>query len=97
MKVKVDSNFEIRGIFGSSEVELEGGEATLRDLLEVLSQMCGGRIVFVDPQTGEVDPDDFGIHVNGSSFQLLPQKVNTRLHDGDRVSLTMYLAPLGGG
>jgi len=95
MRVSIDANFEVHGLFRPTELELEGSRITLRGLLEELSQRSGGEIRFIED--GDVDPQEFLILLNGRPYRSLPQGLETEIGDGDRVTIIRFLEPLGGG
>ena len=77
-----------------SEVELKTGR--LRDLLtEVLRDAhFAGEII--DSKTGDIALDDaFNIAINGVPYHSLAQGLDTALHEGDTVTLSVIM--LGGG
>ncbi len=91
MKVTVDSNMSIYGVFQSPvDVELKEPETTLRSLLKELSDRCIS-IDFIS--RGEIGSDIQKVLVNGKESYSL----DTALHDGDKVTVVVEMAPLGGG
>ena len=91
MKVIVDSNMAIYGVFQPPvDVELQEPENTLSSLLKGLSDRC----ISVDfISRGEIGSDIRKVSVNGEESYSL----DTALHDGDRVTVVVEMAPLGGG
>ena len=91
MKVLVDSNMTIYGEFQPPlEIELNGPEATLKELLEVLSKRCRS-VEFT--RDNELGSDIKTVLVNDKE-QIHP---DAHLKDGDRVMVVIEMAPLGGG
>ena len=102
MKIVVETNFNVGGSILERDVglqvDLKSERATIRTLLEELSRkQYEGRIVFIDPETSEVDPTDYSVMVNGAAWEFLPQRLETELIEGDKVSITRWLEILGGG
>ena len=91
MKVKVDSNMAIYGVFQPPvDVELQKSESTLSSLLKKLSDQC----VSVDFMSqGEIGSDIQKVLINDEESYSL----DTALHDGDKVTVVVEMAPLGGG
>jgi len=95
MKISVKSNFDLWEIFGQEgKAELEIQTATLRNLLQELSNKFQGRVELIDPRTGDVDIDCF-LFINGSIHYSLPRGLDTELKNGDEVEITFL--GLGGG
>jgi hypothetical protein len=65
MKMVIDSNFSLYGLHEESEIHLDGPRVTLRMVLEELAERSAGRINFINPSTGALDPIDFVFKVNG--------------------------------
>ncbi len=93
----METNFEMRGVFSPGEVALQTRNTTLRTLLEELSDRCQGRIKFIDPESRDVDPEEYEVLINGCVYQFLPNLLETELNEGDKVSITRWFEPLGGG
>ena len=89
MKVTVESNLDIWG--DQTELELEP-HATLRDLLENMSTKI--RFSLIDPETGEAD-SFLQLRVNGREHFVLPERLDTPLHDGDLVEIVVTVAAGG--
>ncbi len=91
MKVIVDSNMAIYGVFEPPiELELRAARTTLRELLKELSVLCQ-TVEFV--RDNELGSDIGTVSVNGKECYQL----DTKLEDGDKVMVTVEIAPLGGG
>jgi hypothetical protein len=97
VKVMVETNFDIIGEFSKDEVELQLPSATLRVLLKELSRRWGGDSTFIDPQTGELDPIECEVLINGTAYGFLPHGMETRLKDEDNVTIIRWMEALGGG
>ena len=91
MKVVVDSNMSIYGLFQPPvEIELKGSTPNLRELLHVLSDLCKSVEFIRDDNMGS---DVDRILVNNKEHYYL----DTSLNDGDEVMVMVEMAPLGGG
>lgn len=91
MKVTVDSNMSIYGVFQPPiDVELQEPENTLTSLLKGLSDLCKS-VDFIS--RGEIGSDLQKVLVNDEESYSL----DTALHDGDKVTVVVEMAPLGGG
>jgi len=76
------------------EIEMEGG--TLRDLLFRLFKGTSVERELIDPTTGEMKLEGlFEVALNNVPHNSLPQGLDTPLHDGDIMKLSLIL--LGGG
>lgn len=95
MRILLKSNFEVAGIFEKGYIEMSGSDITLRQLLDELSRKTGGTMEIVSQKTREVNPEDFSIALNGLEYPFLPQRLDTRLREGDVVDVTITV--LGGG
>jgi molybdopterin converting factor small subunit len=74
---------------GIAEVDMSG--STLRDLLTKITgeyKRVSMEFYPIDPKTNDVD-NDYDILVNDKNYIILPQKLDTKLNDGDRVRLKM--------
>lgn len=95
MKVIIDSNFALYGLREESAIQLDGPRVTLRKVLQELSDRSSGRITFVNPSTGAMDPIDFVIKINGVSNSGSKDDLEAVLNEGDTV--TIHITPLEGG
>ena len=80
--------------FSQNEVELDAEPATLKALLQKLPQLSGGGIELIDPESEELD-GDYALLVNGHELYTLPQGLETKLKNGDRVEIAFLM--LAGG
>lgn len=97
VKVMVETNFNIIGVFSKEQVELQLPNVTLQVLLKDLSRRWGRSFDFIDPETGELDPDDCEVLINGTAYKFLPDGLETRLKDDDSVTIINWMEALGGG
>jgi len=95
MKIKIDSIFIIPGLEEVNEIFLDHSSVNLGMVLEELGARSSGRVKYINPSTGAVDPMDFTIEVNGHPNPGSKDALETRLNEGDIV--TVKLSPLGGG
>lgn len=91
MKATIDSNMTIYGVFQPLiDVELQESGNILRSLLKGLSDLCesldfiGGGEIGSDIQKVLADDEE-------------SYSPDTPLRDGDKVTLAVEMAPLGGG
>ena len=96
MKIQLKSfNFDVVDIFGQSEVNIEAEPATVRSLLQQLTQKSGGRLELIDPQGGEFN-EEYIVLVNKREFRALPRELDTELNDGDEVQIGLLYILEGG-
>ena len=92
MKIKIKTTIHIPEI--PSVVEMESG--SLGDLLADLFGPSHFAGQVKDPRTGELALEDlFEVRLNNVPYYSLLQGLNTELHDGDEVTISLIL--LGGG
>jgi len=96
MKITIRSFLTLKDVMGDqSMLELEIGNITLMELLHELSDMFGERFSrMVFNQTGKELNPHIRILINGRHYSHIPQKLNTRLQEGDEVAL---FPPVMGG
>jgi len=93
--VKVDSNLRIKNVFEPPlEIELEGGEHTLEDVLQRLAGMYPF-LRFIEK--GEMGDDLRHLFVNGESHFSFSKGLRREIHDGDTIQVEAYMDPLAGG
>ncbi len=97
MKVVVESNFELWGEFQKQEIEMPGASPTLRALLEEVSRNADGEFRIIDPERDDIDPFAYQVFIRGSAYQLLPDRLETRLREGEKISVMKWMDTLGGG
>ena len=98
MRVWVESNFIIKNYFEPPVAfYFEEGGITLRQLLEEIGRRCASvsflEILKEDALGESVD----SLLFNEKNFFSLPEGLNTRLTDGDRLKLEIYIEPVDGG
>jgi len=92
MKIHIRKTVQIPEI--PPAIEIESG--TLRSLLDSLLRPTYFAKEIIDARTGNLSLDGlFQIDVNGIIYHGLPDGLDTELHDGDTITLTLIL--LGGG
>jgi hypothetical protein len=92
MKIKIKMTIQIPEV--PSEIDIESG--TLRDLVvRILTPLhCADEVV--DPLTGEIKADGFyQVALNDVPYYALPKGLDTGLHDGDTLLLSLMV--IGGG
>jgi MoaD family protein len=94
MKIKVKAYFILRKAMDNKAVlEIEMKNASLRDVLKVLSDRFGegfSGLIF-DPKTNKVK-NHISILVNGRHYMFLPKGLATELKEGDEVALFPQIA-----
>jgi MoaD family protein len=96
MKITIRSFLTLREVMGDqSALELEVGALTLMELLHELSHIFGDRFSeMVFDKSGKGLNPHIRILINGRHYSHIPQKLNTRLQEGDDVAL---FPPIVGG
>ena len=72
------------------EIELNGPETTLKELMDALSKRCKSVEFTTDNELGS----DIQTVIVNDKEQI---HLDARLNDGDRVMVVVEMAPLGGG
>ncbi len=96
MPFRVKGYLTFRDVIGEqSFLLIEGQPQTLNQLLDWLSSQLGQEFtdLVIDPQTNALS-QHVSILVNGRHYSHLPDKLDTRLQEGDEVSI---FPPLAGG
>ena len=88
MKITLKSSFNL------NETELETQSTNLGALLDELQN--NKKLEIFDSERKEVYPD-CDVLVNGESYQVLADSLDTKLKDGDKVEIVMFMFMLGGG
>jgi MoaD family protein len=96
MKITIRGFLTLRDVMGDqSALELEIGNITIMELLHELSDMFGERFSqMVLDKAGKGLNQHIRILINGRHYSHVPQKLNTRLQEGDDVAL---FPPVAGG
>jgi MoaD family protein len=96
MKITIRGFLTLRDVIGDqSALELEIGNITIMELLHELSDMFGERFSqMVFDKAGKGLNQHIRILINGRHYSHVPQKLNTRLQEGDDVAL---FPPVAGG
>jgi len=95
MKVFITSNFVIPGLGDKESVEFSASRVTLGELFERLTEVASGQVDYLEPETGQLNTEDYQVEINGWPFEGLKEGLDYLLQDGDRVSI--YIMPIGGG
>ena len=96
MKITVKSYMTIRkALHDKRALDIELEPTTLKGLLQILCDRYGDqlRALLFDPETKKISPQN-QICVNTRHYTFLPDRLETRLQDGDVVSL---IPPVAGG
>lgn len=94
MKIYLDSIFVLLGVKDVKSIDLEGSETTLKKLLEALSRRSPDSLKFLQSDGKHLSPG-WNIDVNGRSYALCHEGLETILKDGDKVAIRLEL--LAGG
>lgn len=94
MKIFLESNFMLLGSEHIDSIDFDSHEITLRRLLETISQRSTSSPEFLN-RDGTDLAIGWSIGLNGRSFGMCQEGINTILKDGDRVAIQIEL--LGGG
>ncbi|MGD8738982.1 MAG: MoaD/ThiS family protein [Desulfobacterales bacterium] len=96
MKITIRGFLTLRAVMADqSELELEIGNITLMKLLHELSDIFGEQYTqMVFDKAGKGLNQHIRILINGRHYSHMPQKLNTRLQEGDDVAL---FPPIAGG
>ncbi len=87
MKIILKSNISIGEISSLKDTIKETQSDTLAALLDELSNAT--EIEFFDRESKELYPDCL-VLVNGQAYGVLPDGLDTKLQDGDKVELVMF-------
>ena len=91
MRITLNTNFIVLNS-ESQEINLPSTIMTVRDLIGYAGRQINFQ--FFKNDSGKLETD-LEIVVNGKEVWFYPEKLDTRLNDGD--SVVLYLMPLGGG
>ncbi len=94
MKIKVKGYLTFKKTVGDKGVlEMEMEDATIRGLLSDLSERFGQefRDLIFDPKTKNLS-NHIRVLVNGRHYNHLPNRLDTKLKEGDEVSLFPTIA-----
>jgi len=96
MKISVKGYFNLqKAMDGESRIEVEKATATLREVLDYLSERFGKDLTELIYDSGAEEPASHIILlVNGRNYLSMPERLETELKDGDEIAL---FPPLAGG
>ena len=96
MKIIVKGYFNLqKAMDGKSQIEVEKATATIRELLGYLSDRFGKDLTELIYDSGTEEPASHIILlVNGRNYLSMPDRLDTKLKDGDEIAL---FPPLAGG
>jgi len=88
----------LKSSFNLNEIQLETESTTLGALLDELqnNNKLLMKVEFFDSEHREVYPD-CDVLVNGQSYQVLADGLDTKLRDGDKVEIITFMFMLAGG
>ena len=92
--VQVKPFYNLREIIGNPILEMNIEEGTtIRALLEQLMEIYGSKLqkALIDPETGAIH-SFYRILVTGRDVRLLDHGIDTRLKDGDVISLLQAIS-----
>jgi len=95
MKIYIKSNFVVPGIEDNDWIEMDCQEMALREFLEALAELSPDPLVYVEPGSDRLDPDDWEIDINDVPYQDFIEGLEYPLRDGD--VLTIRILAQGGG
>ena len=96
MKITVKSFLTLRQVMGNqAEFEMEIGDITIGDLLDQLCDRFGERLAaLIFDRDRDAVSHLLRVLVNGRHYSTLPDRLNTKLKEGDEVAL---FPPVAGG
>jgi molybdopterin synthase sulfur carrier subunit len=96
MKIIVKGYFNLqKAMDGRSQIHVEKATATIREVLDDLSDRFGKDLTELLYDSGTEEPASHIILlVNGRNYLSMPEKLDTELKDGDEIAL---FPPLAGG
>lgn len=94
-KIRVESNLRIANVFEPPfEIEFQGHENTLQDVLERLSTQFP-HLRFME--RGGMGDDLRDLLLNGESHLTFDEGLRREINEGDTVVVEAYMDPLAGG
>ena len=94
MKINLESNFMLLGSEDIESITFEIPEVSVKTLLQTISERSTNSPEFIN-RDGTDLAIGWEIEINGRSFGLSENGINTVLKDGDKVAINLDL--LGGG
>ena len=91
MKVSIKTAGALTQSMPSGEDVIEGGEFTIRSLIEALVEKFGPGLE-VELLDGEEIRSGLCMLVNGRNILSMPERYDTSLHDGDDVFITVLVS-----
>jgi hypothetical protein len=95
MKIFIESNFVIEGLGVVVTLDFDQSEMTMREFIDKLSQLTAHRYELIDPESHQINTEDWRIEINGRPFQVFGEGLDVFLKDGDTVGI--MILPIGGG
>ena len=95
MKIFIKSNFVLVGLGQADSIDFAESEMTIREFFDKLSQITANQYEFIDPDSGRVNTEDWGIEINGTPYPVYGKGLDSPLEDGDNIGI--LIVPIGGG
>jgi len=93
MKIRLKSNLDLGGPFQDGVLEVEAQKTTLRSVLLELSERSG--VPFIESHTGEVNPLDYSITLDGCEYSMLPGRLDASIAADAELNVKVIMS--GGG
>lgn len=94
MKINLKSNFMLLGDADIDSIEFDSSDITLRELLDTINRGATNSPRFLNRDGTDLNTG-WAIEIEGRSFDMCEEGINTILRDG--VSVVINIEMLGGG
>ena len=95
MKIFLKSNFILAGLGRADSIDFDESEMTVREFFDKLTHITAHQYEFIDPDSHEVNTQDWGVEINGMPYEVLDRGLDAPLAEGDTVGI--MILPIGGG